>query len=547
MRRDADPVYRFGSSPRPAAPQETLLAGLARRGWPRLVRSIRYHRPRGPVCGTGDCAGCLVRVNDRPNVRACTYRPSPGDRVVTENSWPSPSLDLFGALDLLLPHGIDTLRGLRRPARAVPFYQRVVRRLAGFGRAPPASLRLPPASGERRRAPVVVVGAGRSGRAVAAGLVAEGLSPLLLERSERVAPVDGATLVEGVTAVFLPPPSDPGAGLELLAVGEGGRGLALSAPRVVVASGSYDGPLLFEGSDRPGVVTADLLLRVPELPVADAVVVGGGPRVLPVLDRIGPRVHAIVAPGEIRPEVVARASEQGIPLYPRSRLVRAVGRRRVRRIELAARGDGSRFALRCDTVVLAHRRLPNAQLAFQAGAARTWRGEPGGYYPEVLGDGRTTVPGLWVVGSAARPGAPAAYDPKALAADVAHGDVAGRAPSTGSAPPEPGLYGYYKELLSERRRGKWVVCPCEDVLLEEVEEAVRRGFRGLEVVKRYTGVGTGLCQGRFCLPEALWVLSVLEARAPAEVGSITQRPPLAPTALNALAGLASFFDEEEVP
>ncbi len=99
------------------------------------------------------------------------------------------------------------------------------------------------------------------------------------------------------------------------------------------------------------------------------------------------------------------------------------------------------------------------------------------------------------------------------------------------------LEGYYRELAREPRRGRWVACPCEDVLLDEVEEAVRRGYRGIEVVKRYTGLGTGLCQGRYCLPEALLILSLLEERPPPEVGYITQRPPVVPTPLAAFAAL----------
>jgi sarcosine oxidase subunit beta len=75
------------------------------------------------------------------------------------------------------------------------------------------------------------------------------------------------------------------------------------------------------------------------------------------------------------------------------------------------------------------------------------------------------------------------------------------------------------------------------VLLDEVLEATERGYRGIEVLKRYTGLGTGLCQGRYCLPDALLVLAIRERRTPSEVGYITQRPPVVPTALGAFAGL----------
>src|SRR5208283_4339330 len=48
------------------------------------------------------------------------------------------------------------------------------------------------------------------------------------------------------------------------------------------------------------------------------------------------------------------------------------------------------------------------------------------------------------------------------------------------------------------------------------ERAVRSGYRGIEVVKRYTSLGSGICQGRYCLPDALLLLSILEDRPPAE-------------------------------
>jgi len=119
-------------------------------GWPGgplgfRQRSIRYHRPRAPVCGRGDCTGCLVRVNGVPNVRACQYRPGPNDRIETENAWPSPRFDLGRIFDLLFPRGIDTTRGLLRPSAARPVYQWVVRRLAGYGRFPTPSAPTPPA------------------------------------------------------------------------------------------------------------------------------------------------------------------------------------------------------------------------------------------------------------------------------------------------------------------------------------------------------------------------------------------------------------------
>jgi sarcosine oxidase, subunit alpha len=535
----------FDRSPRAVHDGETLLHALARGRWPVVQRSIRYHRPRGPTCGLGYCTGCLVRVNGRPNVRACRYEPRDGDVVRTENSWPSPRFDLLGVLDFLFPRGIDTLHGFRRPALATRTYHRVVRRLAGFGAVPDPRPAVPPSPPVRRTVDVAIVGAGTAGRAVAARLIGAGLPPLLVDRQLHPAPVAGAELLERTTVTFLPPPA---AGEDrpftLLGFEEPDRGVEVHARTVVVATGGYDAALLFGGNDRPGIVTADgafaLLDHDERLPFERAAVIGGGDRAGEVLDRFGDAVAAVVAPGGIVPPVVRRASELDLPLYPRSLVLSASGRSRVRSLSLRSRGRGPRFTLACDAVVLAHRRLPTPQLFFQAGARMEWRAGTGAYHPVLSDAGETTVPGLFAVGETAGvlPEGLGTVSDRVVArirgAPVPDGSAIPRVPADG--PSE--LEGYYRELLGEPRSGRWVACPCEDVLFPEVEEAHRRGYRGIEVIKRYSGLGTGLCQGRYCLPDALVVLALLEERSAPEVGYITQRPPVLPTPLAAFASLA---------
>jgi sarcosine oxidase subunit alpha len=483
-------------------------------------------------------------VNGRPNVRACRYVPVDGDRVTTENAWPSRRFDLLASLDVLFPAGIDTLHGFRRPAFATGLYHRVVRRLAGYGKAPTAesaaSLVSPP---EVREVDLVIVGGGRSGRAAATALVAAGVHPLVLDRRLDVAPIPGAVVLGSTTAAFLPPPGEgTRSPFELLGYTEPARGVLVRARRVVVATGSYDGSLLFESNDRPGILTGDGALSLARSERAPrfhrAVVFGAGERAHAIVERFSERVTAVVAPGDIPPALVRSASDAGIALYPRSLLRSARGRSRLRSIQVEARGQGSPSSIECDALILSHRRLPNGQLFFQAGARMTWRAGTGGYYPAVGEDGATSVSGLWAIGSASG----------ALGAgSVGSGERLASALTGGSVPFAPlervrsdganELEGYYRELLRAPRTGRWIACPCEDVLLQEVEQATRAGYRGIEVVKRYTGLGTGLCQGRYCLPDALLLLSIAEHRVPAEVGYITQRPPVLPTPIAALAAL----------
>ncbi len=89
---------------------------------------------------------------------------------------------------------------------------------------------------------------------------------------------------------------------------------------------------------------------------------------------------------------------------------------------------------------------------------------------------------------------------------------------------------------------KILVCRCEDVTLHELEDAIARGHTDTESLKRYTGFGTGWCQGKWCM--------ALCARLLAERGGdaslpFTPRPPIHPLRVADLAGLAEVAEEDE--
>lgn len=563
-----------------ALPGETLLQALARKRVPILSRSIKYHRARGPICGTGQCAGCLVRVNGMPNVRACQAVPRAGDVVRSENAWPSVRFDLFALFDLLFPRHLDTLHGFRRPLLLRPAYHAVVRRLAGTGRLPdvdPGS-GAPPAPTKRWTTDVLVVGAGPAGSRVALGLAQGPQAPAVLLVDRRSA--DATALPEtprpprllvrpGYALSFLPAPSagshDPSSGGFVgIAVPQDGSGaVEVRAPTVVLATGGYDAFLLFTGNDRPGVLTGDgaLALRGEggSYPFSRALVFGGGGRVVELLGALKGHVAFVVAPDRPEPEVTEAARRAGAELLANQLLVAASGRRRVRGALLRDRSSGTRRRVAVDAIVLAHRRVPNVPLLFQAGAKMAWRDEPGAYFPDVDDDGATSVPGLYVVGELAGPGTGASLEAQAdRTLERVRSGPGPKAARRGDGPSVPSgetnakpgggwLSPYYLELLRQPVGGKRVLCPCEDVVVEELDEAVHDGFTGTEVIKRYTGAGTGVCQGRYCLPDVLVLLSLFEGRPPSEVGFITQRPPVFPTLLSDLARLPPEVEPPVAP
>jgi bacterioferritin-associated ferredoxin len=82
---------------------------------------------------------------------------------------------------------------------------------------------------------------------------------------------------------------------------------------------------------------------------------------------------------------------------------------------------------------------------------------------------------------------------------------------------------------------KVVVCRCEDVTLADLEHSVARGYKDIEEVKRYTGFGTGPCQGKECQAVVAAALARINDEDPSVIRPFTSRPPLAPTPMKLLA------------
>ena len=97
--------------------------------------------------------------------------------------------------------------------------------------------------------------------------------------------------------------------------------------------------------------------------------------------------------------------------------------------------------------------------------------------------------------------------------------------------------------LSSADMAKVLMCRCEDVTLHELDDAIARGHNDIESLKRYTGFGTGFCQGKSCLAMCARRLVVhgFSANLP-----FTPRPPFHPLPLAALAGLAEIAEGDAV-
>ena len=87
---------------------------------------------------------------------------------------------------------------------------------------------------------------------------------------------------------------------------------------------------------------------------------------------------------------------------------------------------------------------------------------------------------------------------------------------------------------------KTLACRCEDVTLHELEAAIERGHDDIESLKRYTGFGTGWCQGKQCVVLCARFLLAREGALPD--APMTPRPPTHPVELGLLARLGEALE-----
>jgi bacterioferritin-associated ferredoxin len=82
---------------------------------------------------------------------------------------------------------------------------------------------------------------------------------------------------------------------------------------------------------------------------------------------------------------------------------------------------------------------------------------------------------------------------------------------------------------------KTIICLCEDLTQEEIEQAIDEGYTTLEELKCKLRLGMGPCQGRSCISLARRILCQKTDKTTEEITIPPSRPPVIPVSLGALA------------
>ena len=84
--------------------------------------------------------------------------------------------------------------------------------------------------------------------------------------------------------------------------------------------------------------------------------------------------------------------------------------------------------------------------------------------------------------------------------------------------------------------GKQFACLCMDVTNKELKTAVTEGFDSMELLKRYTTITMGPCQGKACMMASQRLCSRATGSSFSRTRPTTARPPWVPVELGTLAG-----------
>ena len=554
-----------------------------------VSRSFKYHRPRGLLCMSGRCPNCICTVDGTPNVRICTQAAKPGMVVKSQNAWPSVKFDLLRIFDKLhrfMPVGFYYKRKYK-PRWMWPVWEKFIRRIAGLG----TINREHGAEGvydkQNLFTDVAVIGGGVAGLNAALAAADAGVTVTLIdEQSElgghlrhdpdlaesiisRNALASGSSASQPDASAFrLISLSDlirrvsehpaitviSSAGVfgcyegNYLGIQQGQRMIRLRAAQVIVATGCWERPLVFENNDLPGVMLASGGQRLLHLDhcqfPGEAVVVtdnAQGYRVANQLKAAGTRITAIVDVRDNPPE-----SADGIRTFRGHTIISANGSRHVSGAVIAPLAGHPKQTLSCRWIVQAVGFTPANSLLYQNGCKLR--------YDESVDQAVVIqhVPSMYSAGAVN-----ALHDPRDAALDGQHAGLAA-AESLRS----PRLCGETEPSIAEatQRRGerkedsvpschyvspsgakKKFVCLCEDVTEKDICDAIDEGYSNIETLKRYSTVSMGPCQGKMCQSASIAICARHNGQSIAETGVTTARPPEQPLPLGVLAGRALHF------
>lgn len=311
---------------------------------------------------------------------------------------------------------------------------------------------------------------------------------------------------------------------------QGNRLYKIRAGAVVFATGAYAQPLVFDNNDLPGIMLGSAVQRLVNL----YGVLPGKRAVVITANEDGWGVAADLKATGAEVTVVDERDSDRTP-YAGYTIQAAKGKKAVQEAVIVPVNGGAAKSLPCDLLVISVGWTPANGLLYQAGAEIAYNETRHEFLPVSLPEGifaAGRVMGTHDLAAQVEEGKRAGLG---AAHFMGYGDPA----ETGSDSREAGQVN--EPVRTSARvitpgQGKQFICFCEDVTQKDLKTAIAEGYNSLELLKRYSTISMGPCQGKMCAANTVHLCARENGWTVAETGTTTARPPMTPVKLGALAG-----------
>jgi len=566
---------------------DTIASALIANGIHLVGRSFKYHRPRGFFGAGVDEPYAIVQLyrngETDPNCRATEQELFEGLEAKSVNCWPSVNFDI-GAINNFLnrffPAGFYYKTFMWPKSFWYKVYEPFIRKAAGFG---VASTKHDKERYEHKYeyCDLLVTGSGPSGLASAYAAAKNGANVILAEDKPRF----GGTLLtsevnignqsgkEWAEKIITELNEMPNVIIKnraqvfgyydhnMLVMSERisdhlpetkkytpkQRLWYIRAKEVVISSGSIERPIVFGNNDTPGVVLASAAKEYLKI---YGVLVGKKPLIFTNNDSAYETAIEFKKNGILPTvldsrsgpdsEIIKEAKEMGIDIKFSHVVVAAKGYKKVRSAEVAKiskdkKDLGKIENISCDCICVSGFWTPTIHLASQSGNKTKFNEDLDAFVPSKSKQKETTLGsanGVFTLDETLKTSFEAGHE---ISKKITNNENKITVPKVAEQ-----KYANHDKFwcvpLPEGKKYKRFLDFQNDVVVTDVELALREGYRSIEHVKRYTTLGMATDQGKTSNLNGLQLVSSIENKIVPSVGHTTFRPPYTPVTIGAIVG-----------